>query len=130
MEVAILLMVSGGVIVVVFIIWSNKMEEAKKAYYRSLEKLINNPTNMNIRQEMLYLGRVYLKLTNASVFNEMALMNDFNAATASVVEIKESEEYSNDSIEARLQKLTRLMENGLLTEDEFQSKRKDILDEI
>jgi hypothetical protein len=66
------------------------------------------------------------------VFDEVALMNDINAACAQAGAKHEpsSEKASAGSIEERLGKLSDLRSKNLIDEDEYQSRRRRILDEV
>jgi len=59
-----------------------KAEEAKKVYGASLTALKLDPTNAELRQVTLELGRKYSNLTRngkgVALFDEVALMNDLN----------------------------------------------------
>ncbi len=60
---------------------------AKEAYQASLAALTSDPRNTALRQATLALGRAYAaRVRNGkgvSVFDEVALMNDINAACGS-----------------------------------------------
>jgi hypothetical protein len=109
---------------------------ARDAYYLSLANLKTDPANADLRQRTLQLGRTYSNLTRnkagVTVFDEIALMNDINAACAStsVVTSFKPQEHKKESIEGRLSKLSDLRSKGLIDEQEYESKRQKILDEI
>ncbi len=62
------------------------IEKARQAYLAYLSKLKQSPTNPDIKQHTLALGRYYSDLTRDNqghtIFDEIALMNDINAACA------------------------------------------------
>jgi uncharacterized membrane protein YccC len=128
-------------VVVIAIWWANAQERAKKeareAYQRSLANLKADPRNADLRQQTLALGRAYSNLMRdkkgQSLFDEVALMNDINAACAGASEraldVQVAAPPVND-IEARLQKLLSLKERNLIDEDEYSSRRKEILESI
>ena len=62
-----------------------ELREAKASYQASLAKLKSNPTNPDLKQRT-QLGRIYSNLTRrkrgVTIFDEVALMNDINAACA------------------------------------------------
>ncbi len=129
------------VIVVAAAIWSGiqkqkALERAKKAYLEALAQLKGSPTNADLKQHTLALGRAYSHLTRdkkgVSLFDEVALMNDINAAcaAASVVPAKSSERSAGPSIEARLRTLTDLKDKGLVAPAEYESRRNEILGSI
>src|SRR4051812_19834649 len=70
---------------------NQKAEEAKKAYQGSLADLKSDPTNAGLRQATLALGRKYSNLTRngkgVALFDEVALMNDLNAAAGGTIAI-------------------------------------------
>ncbi|MBW8892018.1 MAG: hypothetical protein JF617_07610 [Burkholderiales bacterium] len=129
------------VIVVAAAIWSGiqkqkALERAKKAYLEALAQLKGSPTNADLKQHTLALGRAYSHLTRdkkgVSLFDEIALMNDINAAcaAASVVSAKPSGHSAGPSIEARLRTLTDLKDKGLVAPAEYESRRNEILGSI
>ncbi len=109
---------------------------AKVNYENSLKLLKNKPTNPDIKQKTLYLGRVFSDITRqfegtngVTLFDEVALMNDINAACAGAT-ISSSRETIATTIEQRLVKLAELKEMGLLKEQEYEERRRKILDEV
>lgn len=127
-------------IVVIAAIWVNAQEKAKKeareAYQRSLTNLKADPQNADLRQQTLALGRAYSNLMRdkkgQTVFDEIALMNDINAACAGASQrtLDARTAPPVNDIEARLQKLLSLKERNLIDEDEFSTRRKEILESI
>ena len=111
-------------------------EEAKAAYEQSLIKLKSNPASADLRQRTLQLGRAYSSLTRSTqgvtVFDEVALMNDINAACGGVALSANSEPAAppKASIEERLAKLGELRVQGLIEEEEYSARRSKILDEV
>jgi hypothetical protein len=113
---------------------------AEAAYKNSLAKLKDNPTNADLRQETLKLGRVYSNLAcnaeGVTIFDEVALMNDINAVCGGVTNITNTPPLPSPtntaslSLEERLVKLSELRAKGLIDEQEYNTKRKQILDEI
>jgi hypothetical protein len=104
------------------------LEEAQRAYRTCLERLKADPTNPNLRQEVLHLGRVYSNLTRnkmgVTVYDEVALQNDIDAACAGAVSMPAK------SVEERLAKLGELLKAGHISEQEHRERRQKILDEI
>jgi type II secretory pathway pseudopilin PulG len=135
----------GIVGVVALIIWAGvqaakeaekKKAAARAAYLASLEALKGKPTDANLKQETLALGRAYSNLTRnqkgQTLFDEVALMNDINAAcaAASAVESAARSASTAETIEGRLEQLAALRARGLIDEAEFAQKRKAILSEL
>ena len=111
-------------------------ETSKNKYQSSLDSLKKNPTNPDIKQKPLQFGREFAEVirqfqgTNGvTLFDEVALMNDVNAACAGAT-ISSSRETIATTIEQRLVTLTELKEMGLLKEQEYEERRRKILDEI
>jgi hypothetical protein len=108
---------------------------ARDAYHNSLIKLKANPTNANLRQLTLQLGRTYSNLTRnkkgVTIFDEVALSNDISAACAGATNILENKATKPDqSIELRLAKLAELRAKGLIDDDEYAARRERMLDEV
>ncbi|HYG80135.1 MAG TPA: SHOCT domain-containing protein [Pyrinomonadaceae bacterium] len=111
------------------------LAEARDAYHNSLIKLKANPTSADLRQTALSLGRTYSNLTRSrkgvTVFDEVALMNDINAACAGATVISEKNSTAlKPSIEERLEKLAELKSKGLIDDQEYVARKQKILDEV
>ena len=113
---------------------SKAQENAKAAYQQALLELKGNPTNPDIKQKALTLGRAYSNLTRdnkgQTVFDEVALMNDINAACAAAVVSDQAGVHIGRSLEERLQRLTELHSKGLISEAEFHKQRESIIKSI
>lgn len=111
---------------------SNQVQKAKENYEKSLAKLKENPTDADLKQATLELGRIYSNLTRDSkgvtTVDEIALMNDINAACAAASSINPLS--TSQSIEDRLNNLSNLLEKGVISQLEYDSRRKEILDSI
>lgn len=109
-------------------------KRALKQYGQSLEALKKQPTDANLRQETLRLGRVYSNLTRdrkgVTVFDELALMNDINAACAAAGAQTPSRPIPSQSPEDRLIVLGDLKRKGLIVDAEYQARRRQILDDV
>jgi hypothetical protein len=122
--------VVGGALIAIVLHVST--DQARKAYYAELEKLKNDPHNPNLREHVLALGRKYaaaLRNTGRqTVFDEVALLNDVNAACARAGQrvIIEAGPV-NLSAEQRLKQLEELRAKNLITEGEYQSRRQEVL---
>jgi hypothetical protein len=135
----------GGVILLVIIIGiaansdakkrAQALAQAREAYQNSLIKLKARPTSADLRQRTLERGRAYSNLTRnkkgVTVFDEVALMNDINAACAGATVISEHKAVAQkQTIEGRLEKLAELKVKGLIDEQEYAARKQKILDEI
>ena len=109
-----------------------QIEAARQAYLASLTKLKQRPTDPDLKQRTLELGRVYSNLTRnqkgVTVFDEVALSNDINAACAAAAVALPRE--PAPSPESRLAALLDLRGKGLVNEEEYQEQRAKILREI
>lgn len=127
-------------VVAIFVWWGWQMEkskaDAREAYQRALVRLKADPRNPDLRQQTLALGRTYSNLMRdkkgRTIFDEVALMNDINAACAgaSTYGVSNTEHVAFNEIETRLKKLSTLKTRGLIGEAEYSARRKEILEEI
>ena len=105
------------------------LRAARDAYHGSLAKLKAAPNNADLKQRTLDLGRAYANLTReqkrATIYDEMALMNDINAATAGA-----GAPSAIGTIEARLKRLDGLKASGAITDAEHAARRQNILEEL
>ena len=125
--------------VIVGVAKANAMESARQAYQNSLGQLTNDPTNPQKRQATLALGRAYSNLTRdkkgVTVFDEVALMNDINAACGGAATFTGNPPINSavsvqGSAEARLSKLKTLRDQNLISPEEYDAKRQQVLSEI
>lgn len=124
------------VVVVVFqVTRAKQLTGAREAYRQSLAELKGDPRNPDLKERTLALGRIYSNLTRkrrgVTLFDEVALMNDINAACARAESAVNTHGAHNpDSHEDRLNRLTRLRRSGAVTEEEYQTRRAEILREL
>lgn len=108
-------------------------QQAKTAYESFLRKLKNDPNNPDLRETTLQLGRRYSNLMRDNkghtIFDEVALMNDINAACARAtvgvnsvakVEVTNPMAVSGKSVAQEIEKLGQLLIAGVITGEEFE----------
>lgn len=109
-------------------------DKAHGAYQASLAQLKLDPANPNLRQETLRLGREYSNLTRdqkgVTVFDEVALSNDINAACAGAAVPRPASAPIAVGVKDRLQKLSSLKAQGLISDAEYEESRRRILAEM
>ena len=109
------------------------LDVAHAAYQESLAQLKASPTDPNLRQLALDAGRTYASLSRennkVAIFDEVALKNDLDATTAGAVSITASVPPAT-SVADRLRQLDDLRNQGLVTDEEYQTRRAKILDEV
>lgn len=128
------------IIIIALVVSSNQknaaLAQARTAYQGSLSRLKSNPTNADLRQSTLALGRVYSNLTRkkrgVTLFDEVALMNDINAACAGATFVSHNNARASatPSIEERLARLAELRSKDLIDEQEYSARRQKIIDEV
>jgi Short C-terminal domain len=125
--------------VVVGVINANKLKKEKEAarlrYLESLNQLKKSPTNADLKQQTLALGRAYSSLTRDkkgnTLFDEVALMNDINAACAAASLTQSHKNHVPDTnVEERLKKLKTLHSEGLISDEDFAQRKQEILNSI
>jgi hypothetical protein len=109
-----------------------RLREAKTAYEQSLNGLKRDPTNADLKQQTLALGRAYSNLTRdqkgVTTYDEVALSNDISAACAAAGGRPTNQ--SSVSAEVRLSRLADLHKQGLVSDEEYQSQRRRILSDL
>jgi hypothetical protein len=113
-------------------------EASRLAYQASLGRLKENPTDPDRREEALRLGRLYAAWTRhrfsqdsaITLFDEVALANDLQAASAGATAGSNAASAVALSLEQRLKNLETLRERGLVSEEEYRTKRSQLLAEI
>ena len=115
-----------------------KVQEAYLSYQKSLQELKATPSNPDLKQRALKLGRAYAEISRSfvgdpaiTIYDEMSVMNDINAACAAASNPNQARNSSVlINIEERLLNLQNLKKRGLIDDSEYDSKRKRILGEI
>ena len=122
----------------------NSQEDAKKAfikskgdYFNSLKNLKFTPTNADLKEKTLALGRAYSILSRSgagvTTVDEISLMNDINAACAAATinpPLETTPLSTGASIETRLRTLTDLRDKELVDATEYEKRRCEILNGI
>jgi hypothetical protein len=128
----VLVLVVLAVVVIYNVNRGYQRARARSAYEESLSQLKADPANPDLRGETLRLGRVYSNLTRngkgVTIFDEVALSNDINAACAGAAGVRGSRQLP--SVEARLQNLLSLRDKDLIDETEYAERRREILKEV
>jgi hypothetical protein len=115
---------------------ANAIAKAKADYQASLAELTAEPTSPARRKTTLELGRAYSNLTRdkkgVTLFDEVALMNDINAACGGATTLASSSQQPNasPSLSDRLSRLQQLKDQSLISDAEFQLKRQQLMSEI
>ena len=117
---------------------ANVKKRAKEEYEASLDRLQSDPNNPALRTQTLKIGRHYIEIVKAQAhltkdtsgidtFDEMSLMNDINAACARSTEVAAARFNKPTSVASEIRKLTELLEEGILTADEWQSAKGQLV---
>lgn len=122
-----------------------RLEHLRTEYQQSLSNLRRDPTNAQYHEQALYAGRAYANATRenqgVTIFDETALANDIRAVTANASQVAPAAVTVSapasvpasapaPSLDERIAALQKLRAADMLTEEEFEQKRKDILDSI
>jgi hypothetical protein len=129
-----------GVVIMSAVNKGKAKDAAQYAYQEALNDLKKHPTDPNKKQHALTLGRTYSNLTRnkqgVTIFDEMALMNDLNAATAGAPHTAQAVSAyapapsSATSPADRLRKLDDLKAQGLINDEEHAARRAKILEDL
>ena len=108
-------------------------KKPKEAYLACLSYLKQDPNNPDLRERTLEWGRAYSNLMRDShgrtIFDEVALMNDINAACAratvgrndvGMVKVTNPTAVSGQSVAQEIEKLGSLLIAGVITGEEFE----------
>jgi hypothetical protein len=112
---------------------SKVIKQMRKDYQDSLQQLKQHPNDPDLREQTLALGRKYAdRVRNhngRSIFDEVALMNDINAACARAtvgqhsvarVEVTNRLPMRGASVAQEIENLGRLFLKGVITAEEFE----------
>lgn len=128
-----------GIVIVIAVIWAIfKLQgiieklNLKENYDKALKNLAKEPSNISLRVEALNAGRAYYsskredkKLT---IFDEQAIQNDLAPFYTSSNNSANSNESNN--VYKDIKALAKLKDKGILTEDEFNEKKRVLLGKI
>ena len=99
-----------------------------------------DPGNPDLRQRTLGYGRTYSALmreeNKSTIFDEMALMNDINAACAATQQVtapvapESTLSRTTDDLEERFLKLQGLKDKGLIDEEAYNKRKSELLAQI
>lgn len=130
-----------GVIILVicisiWVIWqSSKVDKAmpkKEIYDDLLSELRENPNNAYLREKALMAGRDYygtLRLDGRlTIYDEQAITNDINVAIGNGNPIEPHNNSNN--VYKDIEQLANLKDKGILTEEEFNEKKRVLLEKI
>lgn len=110
------------------------LRSAEATYRSSLASLKASPTNADLKEETLRRGRIYSNLTRnrkgVTLYDEVALLNDINAACARAGVPEMPAVSSTKTIEDRLAQLKQLREKALITDQEYESRRAELIKEV
>lgn len=113
-----------------------ELQAAYTAYRVALTALRAKPTSSNLRTAALDAGRAYANLSRerkgATIFDEVALKNDLDAATAGAATYAAAAipVPAAASVADRLRQLDKLKVDGLITEAEYATRREKILGDV
>jgi Short C-terminal domain len=100
---------------------------------------IGRSVSADLRQQALARGREYSNLTRSqkgvTIYDEMAVMNDIGAATAGATTLAATPApapvvASTTSVEDRIKRLDELRTKGIVNDQEYEERRRKILDEL
>jgi hypothetical protein len=120
--------------------YKSPLQQKQEDYTAALTALRADPTNPALHEQALLLGRIYAAATRTNkavtLFDETALANDIRAVTANATQTTvpvaalNSATAPANSLDERINALLKMKASGLITDAEFDHKRKELLDSI
>jgi hypothetical protein len=117
-----------------------ELQQKQQAYTKALIALRAKPTIPSLHEQAFHRGRIYAAATRenkaVTLFDETALANDIRAVTANATQTTVPVAALNSatapatSFDDRINTLLKLKASGLITDAEFDHKRKEMLDSI
>lgn len=108
----------------------DRLDDARDAYYESLRALEQDADNQRLKEEAFIRGIIYAGLMRddgqESSFDETTVTEDILRALRLGAKGRPDRP---DAVE-RLRELEAVREAGLITDEEYKTKREEILDEI
>ena len=112
------------------------ISQARQAYEKCLAQLRQTPADPHLRQQALEAGRLHAAWKRhreggkVTVYDETAIANEIEAASAAVAANPKRTNEGSMSIEERLERLKALKGNNLISSEEYEAKRAAILAEL
>lgn len=111
-----------------------KCHYAKKEYDESLQRLSKDPTDSDLREITLKLGRAYYGAARLdgrlTIYDKVVPKNDLDTVTAANSDRPRDNLNMRARIEDRLKSLQSLLDAALIDEDEYAGQRHRILDSV
>lgn len=112
--------------------------QAKHFYERCLTEVRQHPTDPHLRRRALEAGRLYAAWKRhreggkATIYDETAIANEIEAASAAAASTTHPVQTGETSmsIEQRLERLVVLKGKKLISDEEYEQKRAEILAEL
>lgn len=116
-----------------------QVAEARAVYDESLRQLRAEPHRADRREYALRVGRAYSALTRrfkgaggVTIYDEMAIGNDIQAAvgTTATVAAPIAPAVPTQTVESKLASLKLLLDKGMITQSEYDTRRQKLLDDL
>lgn len=121
------------ILLIVRFILAEEVRRAREAYLTSLQDLKRDPTNADLKQETLRLGRYYASVSENGI-SELSIFNDINSVCTEINTTQENQKTINvsptKSLEDRLKSLNDLHVRELITTSEYNEQRQRILEDV
>jgi hypothetical protein len=133
MECILAIMVVVGVFVAMVVYFYRAQTSCRNRYLQTLELLKQNPHDPELKTQALTFGRQYAQTVRSTVlaFDETAIMNDINAACAQAgSKVRIVADANASATETRLSELERLRHKALISNEEYEERRRKIIDSI
>jgi hypothetical protein len=137
---ALTFVITISVIVVIFVaFFKEKDVQAKRwnAYLEAKDRLLEEPSNNKLRDLALQAGREYyasLRGGRLTIYDEQAIANDLSSIIPTIPQVDKASEHESyigkNDIAEKIQKLLELKNSGLISETEFEDKKKKLIDQM
>jgi len=125
-----------GVPVLIVVLYAFYWEQQQKAkriardnYINALEQLRQDPPNNELREAALDHGRRYARLA-PKAFGEIQMMNDLNAIQQQYQTSLLEAQSTKGDVKTRLANLESLYNQEVITKEEYETRRNQILSEL
>ncbi len=128
-----ILIIGAGAVIVIWRAYNQAKAEPKKEIYENLlNELRKDPNNGELRGKVLEAGRDYYSTLRhdhlLTIYDEQAITNDVNSACVNVVNNQTVNR--ENTVYEDIKLLSELKDEGIITEDEFNEKKKVLLGKI
>ena len=109
----------------------NRIKNYEAAYKKALADLRSESSSTELREKAIRAAREYSEITqktpNTQLIDEDTLMKEINSLQSNMESTEKSNLQKVDNLESELRKIKKMLDDGLITDEEYQELRKKVM---